>query len=88
MHISNLTADSTLQNLFPMYGRDTRRGICTLNPGDMFYMPGCYFHEVNSKGRHLGINFWTSLRKNLEKRNGAPPVARYSEESGLTVSKH
>ena len=49
---------SAISSMFPMFKRNTTMAMCEVNPGDMIYFPGCYFHEVVSSGRHLGINFW------------------------------
>ncbi len=27
--------------------------------GDLFFMPAGWFHEVQSRGRHIAINFWS-----------------------------
>lgn len=53
-----------LKKAYPKYFTNTVAGVCSMGPGDILYLPGCFFHEVESvgekskKGRHLGINFW------------------------------
>lgn len=85
LHLSNASTDAEVNKLFPLYGRETKRGICVVRPGDMIYFPGCFFHEVNSMGRHLGINFWTKMAGH-QWQSEPPPKGTYSPESGLSVS--
>ena len=50
---------SLLHEKFPRYFNETVDGFCAMQAGDVLYMPGCFFHEVESFGaRHLAINFW------------------------------
>lgn len=47
---------------FPMFG-DTYPLNCTLEEGDVLYLPSFWWHEVQSfpnvtAGRNLAINFW------------------------------
>lgn len=95
MHITNASIDAEVNRLFPLFASQTKRAVCVVNPGDMIYFPGCYFHEVVSKGRHLGINFWIkrdrrgqfrSRDKGLGADTQLPPAGIHSPLSGLHVS--
>ena len=44
-------------NLFPLYYQ-ARKIECTLNPGDMLYIPQGWWHWIFSQGEAIAVNFW------------------------------
>jgi hypothetical protein len=71
--------------LFPLYA-NVSSGICVANPGDMVYVPGTFFHEVRSFGRHVGINFWFSYEALAA--GSAPGTGEEKEANPDIATKH
>ena len=44
-------------NLFPLYYQ-ARKIECTLNPGDMLYIPKGWWHWIFSQDEAIAVNFW------------------------------
>lgn len=83
LHLKDAPNDPLVKKLFPLYGKNTTKAVCVVNAGDIIYFPGCYFHEVNSRGRHLGVNFW--FRYDSDLGVSALTAREYSPASGLKV---
>ena len=45
------------KNLFPLYYQ-AQKIECTLNPGDILYLPRGWWHWIFSENETIAINFW------------------------------
>lgn len=56
-HFSQVDTELVDTRRFPEF-RHARPQRAEVAAGDLFFMPAGWFHEVQSRGRHIAINFW------------------------------
>lgn len=56
-HFSQVDTELVDTARFPAF-RNARPRRVEVEAGDLFFMPAGWFHEVQSRGRHIAINFW------------------------------
>ncbi|KAK3249352.1 hypothetical protein CYMTET_41217 [Cymbomonas tetramitiformis] len=48
--------------MFPMFTQATGRMECQLEPGEVLYLPGLWFHDVTALSPSVAVNiFWRAL---------------------------
>ncbi len=57
-HFSQVDTELVDTRRFPEF-RNARPHRVEVHAGDLFFMPAGWFHEVQSRGRHIAINFWS-----------------------------
>lgn len=57
-HFSQVDTELVDTRRFPEF-RNARPQRVEVQAGDLFFMPAGWFHEVQSRGRHIAINFWS-----------------------------
>lgn len=57
-HFSQVDTELADTRRFPEF-RNARPQRVEVQAGDLFFMPAGWFHEVQSRGRHVAINFWS-----------------------------
>lgn len=56
-HFSQVDTELVDTRRFPAFQKASPKRV-DVRAGDLFYMPAGWFHEVQSRGRHIAINFW------------------------------
>lgn len=56
-HFSQVDTELVDTRRFPAFQNASPQRV-EVKAGDLFYMPAGWFHEVQSRGRHIAINFW------------------------------
>lgn len=57
-HFSQVDTELVDTRRFPAFQNASPQRV-EVQAGDLFYMPAGWFHEVQSRGRHIAINFWS-----------------------------
>lgn len=50
---------------YPMYG-NTSPVTCTVNAGEMLYLPSLWFHHVQQSHGCIAINFWYDMEYDIK----------------------
>lgn len=56
-HFSRIDTELVDTGRFPKY-RDARPSRVDIEAGDLLFLPAGWFHEVQSRGEHIALNFW------------------------------
>lgn len=55
---------------FPLYFRGPKPFECTVNPGEILYLPGMWFHHVrqspDDRGRTIAVNYWYDMQFDIK----------------------
>lgn len=68
-HISSIDRDRQISE-FPLYFNGPKPFQCTINPGEILYLPSMWFHHVrqspDSNGRTIAINYWYDMQFDIK----------------------
>ncbi|KAM5586568.1 bifunctional peptidase and (3S)-lysyl hydroxylase JMJD7 [Rosa sericea] len=55
---------------FPLFFNGPKPFCCTINPGEMLYLPSMWFHHVrqspDSRGRTIAVNYWYDMQFDIK----------------------
>lgn len=83
-HISQVDVANPDLTRFPAWS-DAKRALVELGPGDMLFIPSCWWHAVCGIDQNMSINYWWRCR-GINYLKNPRQMARLVGQAGLAVS--